>query len=79
MAWYEDLVNCDYFCDYLGAESANSLLAVGWLEIGHDFTKGKIDKEIHDRLCELLQDTFQPGILMGPHILNISPLQAKLG
>ena len=67
MAWYEDLENCDYFGDYLGPEAANSLLAVGWLERGHHFTSGNIDKEIYDRLCELLQDPFQPGIFMGIH------------
>ena len=61
MTWYKDLKSCDYF----GAEAANSLLAVGWLERDHDFTKGNIDKEIYDRLCELLQDPFQPGIFMG--------------
>jgi len=75
MVWYDDLENCDYFGDYLGPEAANSFLAVGWLERGHDFTSGNIDKEIYDRLCELFQDPFQPGIFAGPHMCDLCQWQ----
>jgi hypothetical protein len=75
MTWYKDLENCDYF----GTKAANSLLAVGWLERGHDFTSGNIDKEIYDRLCELFQDPFQPVISAGLHICDLCQFSEKFG
>lgn len=77
MTWYKDLENCDYFP--LGPEAANSLLAVGWLERGHDFTSGNIDKEIYDRLCELFQDPFQPFFSPGVHHCDLCQFSEKFG
>jgi len=61
MAWYPDLSACDYF----GEDAASSLTAVGWLERGRKFAKGNTDAQVYERLAELLQDPFQPMLLMG--------------
>ena len=46
--WYEDLTECDYFSKQLPVAS----IAVGWLEKGKLYTKGKIHNEIVERTRE---------------------------
>jgi hypothetical protein len=62
MAWRGDLMPCDYF----GAEFAPFLRAVGWLERGHPYRTGEVDRRVFDRLTELCADPWQP-MLMGTH------------
>ncbi|HKV77945.1 MAG TPA: hypothetical protein VJP02_07395 [Candidatus Sulfotelmatobacter sp.] len=40
MAYYADLSPCDYFGRW-----QEVLIAVGWLEPGHSFARGKVSKE----------------------------------
>lgn len=73
MSWYADLAACDYF----GETASGCLKAVGWLERGKDFPKGNIDKQVYDRLAELLQDPFQPAIFMGFHECDLCQFPGK--
>jgi len=42
MTWFPDLSPCSYF----GDEFASGLLAVGWLEGGHDYQRGDVPAEV---------------------------------
>jgi hypothetical protein len=46
MAYYRDLDRCTYF----PVENDEALVAVGWLEPGHDFTQGSVDAQFFERL-----------------------------
>ena len=63
MAWHEDLKPCDYF----GAEFAPLLRAVGWLERGHPFPTGEVDRRVYDKLTEFSVSSWQPMVTMGFH------------
>lgn len=47
--WYEDLTECNNFGDLFPANH----IAVGWLENGKSYTKGKIPEEIVNKIYEL--------------------------
>jgi len=64
---YEDLAPCTYFGERPG------LIAVGWLEDGHPYTRGKVEREEIDLLAMLLADApaFQPLLFMGYHLCSL--------
>jgi hypothetical protein len=63
MAWYEDLAPCSYF----GDAATPSLKAVGWLERGQHFEIGTVDREVYERLVQLLRQPWGPGVFVGFH------------
>jgi hypothetical protein len=67
MTFYRDLDPCGYF----GLADPRRLLAVGWLERGHDFPRGNTSTEFRSKLHELLSDPWQPVFLMGPHFCTL--------
>ena len=61
MSHFEDLSPLGYF----GAEYSDVLRAIGWLEPGHNYTRGHVEREFFERLCELLQRPWSPVHFMG--------------
>ena len=53
MSWYDDLSPCDYF----GVENAPKFKAVGWLEEGREFRRGKADPRFVHKLVLLLGES----------------------
>jgi len=53
---FDDLSPCDYF-----GPTDGILLAVGWLDRAHSFTKGTVDRAIFEKLASLLHDPWQLG------------------
>lgn len=64
MAWFADLTPCTYF-----NPDADTLLAVGWLEGDHQFTRGPIDQAVVDRFAEMIwnQGRHFPAAFLGGH------------
>ncbi|MCY1044054.1 hypothetical protein OV208_22245 [Corallococcus sp. bb12-1] len=62
MAYFQDLAPCSYF----GRWEA-SLLAVGWLESEHVFTKGAVGEDFFAALIRLCMQPWQPAVLAGRH------------
>jgi hypothetical protein len=52
MTWFADMSPCTCFPGHSG----EGLLAVGWLEAGHEFPVGLSPREVYFRLQELLYD-----------------------
>ena len=67
MAWFADLGPLNYF----PGSAAEILIAIGWLEHGHSFDTGAVDREVYGRLEALLQDPFQPLVSAGYHGCSI--------
>ena len=67
MAWYEDLSPCDYF----GKRYADRLPAVGWLTAGRPYAQGEVSCEVFGKLCELLQDPWEPTHFLGFHTCEL--------
>jgi hypothetical protein len=63
MTFFKDLTPCNYF----GVEFAESLRAVGWLSRNKSFTKGEVSEVFFKRLCELLQNPWNPFYFLGVH------------
>src|SRR5262245_24684306 len=63
MTYYADLSPCLYF----GAENADKLVAVGWLEAEHSYRHGKANEDFVDKLIELLVDPWAPSYFLGYH------------
>jgi hypothetical protein len=63
MAWYPDLSPCDYF----GKEYRSGLRAVGWLEKGHEYSRGEVPEDLVAKLVDLFVNPWQPGVFMGFH------------
>lgn len=63
MTWYADLSLCDYY----GAEAADKLRAVGWLEPGRPYSTGEVSEEFFEKLCELLANPWTPVCWLGVH------------
>jgi hypothetical protein len=59
MAWYADLTPCTYF--RYGPPITSKLLAVGWLEQGHNYSQAVVDGVVVDKLTQLLGSAWQPG------------------
>lgn len=73
MTWFADLSPCEYF----GASGA--VLAVGWLERGHDFPRGETPRDVYDRLCALFVEPFQPVVFPGSHTCNLCQFDGHEG
>jgi hypothetical protein len=52
---------------FSSSEGSPKLLAVGWLEPGHDYHRGNVRTEFVCKLAELLVNPWQPAMSMGPH------------
>jgi len=63
MTYYADLSPCLYF----GANTADKLIAVGWLEGDQNYTQGEVGDEFLDKLIELLVKPWMPMYFMGAH------------
>lgn len=61
MAYYPDLSPCSYF----GKQNTDKLVAIGWLDSEHPYTKGETNAKITDKLFELLKEPWTPLALMG--------------
>lgn len=48
-------------------EGPPKLIAVGWLEPGHDYRRGDVDGEFVKKLVEILVDPWQPAAAGGGH------------
>lgn len=48
-------------------DSPPSLLAVGWLEPGHDYRRGEVGEAFVRKLAELLVNPWQPAVAAGRH------------
>ncbi|MFO7167887.1 MAG: hypothetical protein DIU80_007635 [Chloroflexota bacterium] len=70
MTWYADLEPCTYFPD-----ASDRLLAVGWLEQEHPYTRGQASPAVIDRFAELLQTqgTHFPAGCLGLHTCSLCP------
>ena len=75
MSWLADLSPCDYF----GPQYAEQLLAIGWLERGHDFPRGEADRRIFDRLEDFRRDPWQPILAAGPHQCDLCTYEGAFG
>lgn len=75
MAWYDDLAECDYF----GGHPAPSLRAVGWLERGRAFAEGPVDRQVYERLQELLENPWEPMATAGVHACDLCLYKGALG
>ena len=77
MAWYEDLVCCDYF----GPHLAPSLRAVGWLECGRHFATGPVVRRVYERLVEFRAAPWSPALPMaaGVHECDLCLYDGKKG
>lgn len=58
MTWYPDLSPCDYF----GDELSGSVRAIGWLSRQHPYPRGEVSAEVFERLCQLLQNPWDPAV-----------------
>lgn len=48
-------------------DASSQLIAVGWLEPGHDYQCGEVMPEFVRKLADLLIDPWQPAVSMGRH------------
>jgi len=48
-------------------EDSSKLIAVGWLEPGHDYQFGEVSLEVVRKLAELLVEPWQPAVALGRH------------
>jgi hypothetical protein len=48
-------------------EASSQLIAVGWLEPGHDYQRGEVLPEFVRKLVDLLVDPWQPAVALGRH------------
>ena len=61
MAYYRDLDRCTYF----GLENYESLVAVGWLDDGHDYPRGRVDRQFFERLETFAQMPWEQALFLG--------------
>jgi len=69
VAHYDDLSPCDYF----RLADTSRLLAIGWLERGHAFARGDVDREVMRRLVALAKDPWEPFVFLGWHDCDLCP------
>ena len=62
MSHYTDLTPCDYFGPVDG-----KLLAIGWLDVEHPFSKGAVTRELFTLLARLGTNAWQPFLTAGRH------------
>jgi hypothetical protein len=52
---------------FLASVEDSRLLAVGWLEPGHEFPCGEVETDFVCKLADLLVNPWQPAVAMGRH------------
>jgi hypothetical protein len=67
MTFFTDLSPCSYF----DMASLPPLIAVGWLEAGHEYTVGDPGEQVFMRLKEFQRSSWQPVIFMGGHVCDL--------
>lgn len=65
--WFEDLSPCTYFGEAVG----RWLRAVGWLQRGRDFSKGRIRTDVYEKLQFLLESPVGPVLFAGLHFCDL--------
>jgi hypothetical protein len=48
-------------------DGLGKLIAVGWLEPGHEYRQGAVEPEFVQKLVDLLLDPWQPAVAAGQH------------
>jgi hypothetical protein len=48
-------------------DNASKLIAVGWLEPGHDYQSGEVEPAFIQKLVDMLIDPWQPAVAGGRH------------
>lgn len=74
MAWFEDLQACTYF-----RGDCSRLLAVGWLEQGRPYSRGRCTPAFTARLEALLKAPWEPESFIGPHYCDFCPPRVASG
>ncbi len=79
MSWFDDLGPCDYF----GAEYAPAIKAVGWLEEGRNYRRGRPDPRFVHKLVLLLAEPWEQERAVDPHycslcFLSRGPMEFRL-
>jgi hypothetical protein len=74
MTYYRDLDRCTYFS--VGNDDA--LVAVGWLDSGHDFPSGPVDLEFFERLEMFTRRPWRPIVWLGGHECNLCQHQGPI-
>jgi hypothetical protein len=67
MSWFDDLSPCDYY----GEEHAARFRAIGWLEEGRDFRRGKVDLRFVHKLVLLLGEPSPLERSTDPHYCSL--------
>ena len=57
MVWHADLEPLEH----------SDILAVGWLEPGHEFNRGPVTREFAAAFCDLAVNPWQPFVYAGRH------------
>jgi hypothetical protein len=76
VTYFADLGPCTYF-DFRGDDAR--LIAVGWLDATHPFTKGKPSPQFIAALARLLAQPLQPVLFFGPHFCELCAPPSRAG
>ena len=72
MAYFPDLSPCTYFRDVAGVYNMPSVIAVGWLDGKHAFTKGDPGIEVFERLKSFRHyNAWLEAIAFGGHMCEL--------
>lgn len=73
MAYFPDLAPCDYFIS-----EDEPLLAVGWLERGYEYKRGRVSQDFFEKLKALCENPWEPIGLLGGHDCNLCQFEPPL-
>jgi hypothetical protein len=73
MTYFPDLSPCRYF----NGLWLDRLVAIGWLEPGHEYQKGEVSKDFLNALAILLKDPWEPLMALGYHCCSFCRLKAE--
>lgn len=76
MAYFADMTVCTYFDRGDSSQWLCRLMAIGWLEKGHEFTKGAVERRVLEKLQFLFRDftgAFPSVISRGLHTCSLCP------
>ncbi len=72
MTYYADLTPCDYFGAALrGVRWSSYLRAIGWLERGQEFPKGRVPAPVFRKLFAMAREPWEPVHCMGWHTCTL--------
>jgi hypothetical protein len=66
MTHYRDLSACDYF-----GPDQGKLIAIGWLEPEHEYSRGTVQADFFRALVHLLIAPWQPAVAAGRHTCRL--------